>query len=154
MKKREENWNHLNVKRDKAHKAYEAQISRISYNLGTKLTGEQHTALMVLAHYRHCIHSARESYNDLTNETKEKLRSFFLNKMNVMMRTAHLPEVNIRYFMVDSLKSDKLRTAYIDRINENIEEYLDNMDRTYGTMYCPTGYRRAKFTEEAMAAEM
>lgn len=152
--KREENWNHLSVKREEMHRAYETQISRISFNIGTGLTGEQHTALMVLAHYRHCIHSARSVYSSLNKEASDRLRNFFLNKMNIMMRSAGLPELNIRYFLVESTENDYLRTAYIDEINDEIETYLSEIDKQYGTMYCPTGCRRTKRDDEAIVMEM
>ena len=152
MKKREENWNHLNVKR--YLKSYDAQLSRINKNLGSGLTGEQHTALMILTQYRHNLHKSRESYETLEKDTKNSLRSFFLNQMNRLLKTASLPELNIRFFLIDHIDGDEMRTAYIDEINEQIEVYLDNIDKKYGTMYCPTGFRRMKRNNSHVLMEM
>ncbi len=140
--KREENWNHLKDRR--SLKAYDNQMARINKNLGTDLTGEQHTALMVLAQYRHYIHKARVAYGKLDRTSKDNIKGFFLNQMSIMLRAAKLPELNIRFFPIDHIKDEELRTIYIDDFNEAIEEYLSSIDKAYGTMYCPTGFRRLR----------
>ncbi len=150
--KKEENWNHLNVKR--YLKSYDVQIARISKNLGTGLTGEQHTALMILTQYRHNLHKSRDNYATLDKDTKKSLRSFFLNQMDIMLKAVKLPAVNLRFFPIDHIDDPKVRGLYIDDMNARIEGYLDAIDKAYGTMYCPTGFRRQKRAAAKTAALM
>ena len=142
--RKEENWSHFNVKREVCFRSFDVQKARINKNLGINLTGEQHTALMLLARYRHYLHSSRESYLLLDDDFRDKLRSFFLNKLGVLLRSTGLPALNLRYFLIDNTESAVLRTVYIDELNHQIETYLYDIDKIYRTMYCPTGFRRMK----------
>ncbi len=147
--KREENWNHLNVKR--SLRAYDTQMARINKNLSSELTGAQHTALMVLAQYRHRLHSARANKGLAVASSREDISNFFLNQLDVLIRSTKLPSLDLRYFPVDIIEDEAVRARYIDDVNEKIEDYLDDIDKKYGTMYCPTGARRMRRTALAVA---
>lgn len=141
--KREENWNHVNVKRCKEmYQSYETKIMRMSRNLGTGLDSIQHTALMVLCKYRHKLHAVENKYGSIAEDERNDIRSFYLNNVDTLLRTANLPSLTVRFFSVDMIQDENQRSLYINEINAQIEDYLSAIDRKYGTMYCPTGIRR------------
>lgn len=147
--RREENWNHLNIKtRAENFHSYEVQKMRICRNICKTLTDEQHTALMVLGKYRHELHAVRADFLSITDVKKETLRSFFQSQLPVLLRSTGLPECNITTFPIWNLSNQAAVTKYIDKVNDSIEEYLLNIDRQHGTMYCPTGMRRERRSQQ------
>ena len=152
--RRDENWNHLHVVRKVTPPTpYETMVFRYSRHLGKGLTGEQHTALMLLCKYRHELHSTREDFKTIGSTKKEFLQTFFQVQMPILLRNAKLPECTIVTFPIWNDISAKMTTYFIDKVNTEIEDYLRNIDRTYGTQYCPTGIRReARREKEVMNA--
>ena len=115
------------------------------------LTMEQHTALAIIASYRHDLHAACGYYASLPEEQKVKLRKFFDELMPIMLRTVGLPafRLNIKEMeeSVGNRKADSdcaMMEAQLDAANEKIETYLALIDRTYDTSYKPTGKMRQR----------
>ena len=115
------------------------------------LTMEQHTALAIIASYRHDLHAACGYYASLPEEQKSKLRKFFDELMPIMLRSAGLPafRLNIKE-MEESVGAGRtsdvcaMMEAQLNVANEKIEIYLDHIDRTYNTSYKPTGKMRQR----------
>lgn len=126
------------------------------------LTMEQHTALAVIASYRHDLHAACGYYASLPEEQKVKLRNFFDKLMPVMLRTVGLPvfQLNIKEMeesvgFVDANKASDacaMMEVQLDAANKKIEMYLDHIDRTYDTSYKPTGKMRERGLANMTAA--
>ena len=131
------------------------------------LTPAQHNALMILTKYRHDMHTnACRFFADDTVETV-KVRRFLSGPMETMLKSAGLPPLVVDNFLLmpDQSYADQLgltgeflETAkktcesQIESLNSVIEDYLRNIDRTYGTWYCPTGSQRNRCRKQLETA--
>lgn len=126
--------------------------ANIQYKLNAKaetLTMQQHTALAIIASYRHDLHSTSGYYLTLPEEKKNKLENFFEKLMPIMLRTVGLPQISIEKEDFEELATldESMRTEAeerIDEVNAKIESYLSMVDRVCDTSYTPTGMRRIK----------
>jgi len=145
-----------------------AAANRMYQNsLNTNLTEEQHHTLSKLCEIRHEFHSNmdRVAKSDDSNIKKDivkiniRLREVGLETMNFV------PEYNEDYIDIDidtieelyeieqvpeddnekqKWYDDNYERIYneLSELHENIEKYLSEIDKKYGTNYCPTGSLR------------
>ena len=107
-----------------------------------RMTMEQHTAMMILAKYRHNLHCSERIITGTEKEMK-----IFTEVIPRMMRTVGLPGFRIAIPSVDKAEHNKNNRAVIEEVNSEIEDYMERIDRAYGTTYRPTGYLRQMYKE-------
>ena len=123
-------------------------INRAKENsLNNKLSETQHSALAILAKYRHDFHCSEECIYYGNYDKINKFKNFFVDLMPIMLRSAGLPELNLEAFFETANDNICYWEASIDTgelINKKIEDYLLRIDWDYGTNYAPYGYTRMR----------
>lgn len=122
------------------------------------LTEEQIEVLQKLCTFRHELHCNQEAlyYSEFPNSREF---SYMLNDgIADMLKKVNLPSENM-YFYTDDLIDDNvcLDLDYTDEekeealeacfefarnVNNEIEDYLREIDKQYKTQFCPTGFSR------------
>lgn len=104
------------------------------------MTMEQHTAMMILARYRHSLHCSEDIITG-----KEKIVRVFTDVIPRMMKTVGLPRLVIT---VHTNENAENKRRIIEEVNSEIEDYMELIDSVYGTSYRPSGYLRQMYAEK------
>lgn len=124
------------------------------------LTDEQIEVIEELCAFRHELHCNQEAlyYSEygnhnyfesmLNNDIYEMLEKVNLPYQNMIFSTDDLEDENVCFDLdyTDEEKENALQECleFATRVNNKIEDYLRNIDKKYGTSYCPTGFARLK----------
>ena len=107
------------------------------------MTMEQHTAMMILAKYRHSLHCSE----DIVTGTEKKMK-VFTEVIPRMLMTVGLPGLRITFSPTTGNHHDaESSRKVIEEVNSEIEGYMGLIDMIYGTTYRPSGYLRQMFAE-------
>lgn len=114
------------------------------------MTAEEIEAADIICSYRHTMHSMSavsvhnifsseyDDYNRMCGEIS-KLTDYKLNLDTDDMPSSADEDIDPDY---DYDENVSLCADYMERINGKIENYLADIDKKYGTSYCPTGKSR------------
>ena len=105
-----------------------------------KMTMEQHTAMMILAKYRHSLHCSEDIVTG-----KEKILRVFTDVIPRMMKTVGLPRLVITVHTDENAENKR---EVVEEVNSEIEDYMELIDSVYGTGYRPSGYLRQVYAEK------
>lgn len=120
------------------------------------LTEEQHEALRKLCQIRHELHVNKESLFLTESINHETYWDYIDSNFFDLLSEVNLPSIELNISSIDyptdydyaecfDMEYDEaygLVMEMAEEVNRKIEEYLRNIDKKYGTQYCPTGRNR------------
>lgn len=143
------NKNEYSKRRENAYKRY------ISNSENDSLTSEQHEAIQHLCTARHNLHSNKKSViiDDYQGLKPDIIKANVAIKLSGLTPMSFVGTDTIDYIDIDSIneldiEEEEYDDNYIrisgelEELNNKIEKYLANIDKTYNTNYCPSGKQR------------
>ena len=145
------------MKKNNVNKRNEENLEKLIEIMGEEKAEKISNILDYITKMRHEIHSSDSLFHDEYPDFN--VQHDFLNTINQKLKEIGLPIINFSidfefdlalesdYYngLVDNLEEHlELFQNQKEIINNEIEKWLYNFDKKYGTNYCPTGWDRLK----------